>query len=126
MQSESSLSAHLRILASRLDARLFRNQVGHYTIQGGRKITTGLGVGSPDLVGWKTVEITPDLVGRRLAIFVGIEVKTGKRKLSPKQAAWIKAIGEAGGISAVARETGDAMDILSLEGARNCLRGRGK
>ena len=125
MQREGTLSQHLRILASKLDARLFRNQVGTYKIDGGRWITTGLGVGSPDDIGWKTLEITPEMVGSRVAVFVGIEVKkVGGRKPSEKQKAWGKAIKAAGGIYAVAWNIDDAMAVLSTEGARKCLRER--
>ena len=35
--------------------------------------------GWPDLCGWETIEITPDMVGERLAVFLAVEVKaTGK------------------------------------------------
>jgi len=122
MQSEGALSRHLRILASKLEARLFRNQIGHYTIQGGRKITTGLGVGSPDLVGWLALEITPEMVGCRVAVFVGIEVKTGRRKATAKQSAWLATIRAAGGLAMVARSEADALEVLTWEGARKCLR----
>ena len=119
--NETNLSRHLRILASRLEARLFRNQVGHYTIEGGRKITTGLGVGSPDLVGWKTLEITPEMVGKSVAVFAGIEVKSGHRKASPKQESWIAAIRAAGGIACVARNADEVQAVLSDAGARQFL-----
>lgn len=40
--------------------------------------------GWPDLVGWDTIEITSDMVGQKIAVMVGEEVKaTGK--LSPAQ-----------------------------------------
>lgn len=35
--------------------------------------------GWPDLCGWETIEITPEMVGQKIAVFVGLEVKaTGK------------------------------------------------
>ena len=35
--------------------------------------------GWPDLCGWTEVEITPDMVGRKIAVFTAVEVKvTGK------------------------------------------------
>jgi len=33
--------------------------------------------GWPDLFGWRTVTITPDMVGQRLAVVRGVEVKAG-------------------------------------------------
>lgn len=39
----------------------------------------GVPDGFPDLAGWTTVEVTPDMIGQRLAVFTGEEVKaTGK------------------------------------------------
>jgi hypothetical protein len=31
--------------------------------------------GWPDLAGWETIEITPDMVGSKIAVFLGEEVK---------------------------------------------------
>ena len=39
--------------------------------------------GMPDLIGWTETEITPDMVGQRVAIFTGIEIKTGRQKIKP-------------------------------------------
>lgn len=40
--------------------------------------------GFPDMIGWQTVEITPEMVGQKIAVFTGVEVKaTGD--LSPEQ-----------------------------------------
>lgn len=39
--------------------------------------------GWPDLCGWTEVEITPDMVGQRVAVFTGVEVKvTGRLRKS--------------------------------------------
>jgi len=43
----------------------------------------GMDDGMPDLIGWTSVEITPDMVGHKVAIFTGIEIKTGKQKINP-------------------------------------------
>lgn len=38
-----------------------------------------------DLTGWTSVQITPDMVGQRMAVFTGIEIKTsGKRSKEQK------------------------------------------
>ena len=53
--------------------------------------------GWPDLCGWTEVEITPDMVGQRVAVFTGVEVKvTGK--LSKSQAKFRDIITRMGGI----------------------------
>lgn len=42
--------------------------------------------GWPDLCGWETVVITPDMVGKRMALFLAVEVKaTGKLSLEQKK-----------------------------------------
>lgn len=35
--------------------------------------------GFPDVIGWDTVEITPDMVGQKIAVFVGDEYKATGR-----------------------------------------------
>lgn len=45
----------------------------------------GMPEGFPDLAGWTEIEITPDMIGRKIAVFTAVEVKTGKLKLSDKQ-----------------------------------------
>jgi hypothetical protein len=59
--------------------------------------------GWPDLCGWETVEITPDMVGKYVAVFVGEEVKlTGK--LSKEQAKFRDVLTEMGGIFRIHRD----------------------
>jgi hypothetical protein len=41
--------------------------------------------GWPDLTGWQTVEITPDMVGQKVAIFTGVEVKAPGDRMRPDQ-----------------------------------------
>lgn len=45
----------------------------------------GMPEGWPDLTGWTEIEITPEMVGQKVAVFSVVEVKTGKLKLSDKQ-----------------------------------------
>ena len=42
----------------------------------------GAPAGFPDTCGWDSIVITPDMVGQRIAVFVGEEYKTGRLKLS--------------------------------------------
>jgi hypothetical protein len=58
--------------------------------------------GWPDLVGWETIEITPDMVGQLIAVFIGEEVKvTGK--LSEQQSRFGALLKRMGGIFRVHR-----------------------
>jgi hypothetical protein len=79
--------------------RLFRNNVGLATTANGHTIRYGLCKGSSDLIGWTTVEITPDMVGKKIAIFTAVELKTKHVKLSPEQANFIAQVNAAGGIA---------------------------
>ncbi len=127
MTREASISAKIRLAAPHHNARLFRNQVGQYFIHdekgeihvvGGKKvrgrwIKYGLGKGSPDLIGWKTVKITPEMVGEKIAIFIVVEVKREGKTPRRNQKAWIQAIETAGGLAGVARSVDDAKKIIN-------------
>ena len=74
--SETTLQQQIRLaLGQRPDLRLFRNQVGQLPDpRSGRWVQFGLAKGSSDLIGFKTVEITPEMVGEKVAVFCSIEV----------------------------------------------------
>ncbi len=42
--------------------------------------------GTPDYIGMASVTVTPDMVGKKVALFFGIEVKRPGKKLRPLQA----------------------------------------
>ena len=96
------------------DIRLFRNNVGmgwcgkvviyqgdRIILRNPRPLQAGLHKGSADLIGWKTVTVTPEMVGQKLAVFLSVEVKTQKGRLSAEQKTWLKNVSEAGGIALV-------------------------
>lgn len=76
-----------------------------------RPVRFGLAIGSPDLVGWKSVTITKEMVGQKLAVFVGIEVKAGRNKATEKQAKFLQVLKEDGGVCGVARSEDEAKKI---------------
>lgn len=70
--------------------------------------------GSADWIGWQSIVVTPEHVGKRLAVFVGIEAKRAEGgTLQPNQREFIRALSEAGGIAGVARNAEDAERILN-------------
>ncbi len=81
--------------------RIFRNNTGSVVTQDGRFITFGLCVGSSDLIGWTEIEITPEMVGQKLAVFTAVEVKKKGKKPSKEQLNFIRIVSEAGGIAKV-------------------------
>ena len=112
---ETDLQQRIRLaLGTHPHTRLFRNQVGSLPDpRTGRLVTFGLARGSADLIGWRTVTVTPDMVGTRLAVFCSIEVKTATGKLRPEQQAWLGVVRGAGGIAGVARSVTDALQIMT-------------
>ena len=84
---ETVLQQNIRLaLGQEKNLRLFRNQVGQLPDpRTGRYIQFGLAKGSSDLIGFKTVKVTPDMVGQEIAQFVSLEIKTETGKLTKMQ-----------------------------------------
>ena len=104
-------------ISRRADVRMFRNNVGQgwqgqvvsrelgaVVIQNARPLNAGLCVGSSDLIGWKTITITPDMVGQQVAVFVAAEVKTASGKVTNEQQNFLNKVTEAGGLAVVVRD----------------------
>lgn len=133
MGGESKIQTDIRDKLSNGRVRLFRNTVGQglmiahkhsFTAQaiitkvidlvrslGGhaQRIRFGLAVGSGDLIGYQTVVITPEMVGKQVAVFLSCEVKTEKGAIREEQFRWAAHINSVGGIAVIVR---------SLEAAR--------
>jgi len=116
--AETDLQQRIRLaVGMHADLRLFRNQVGQLPDpRTGRPVQFGLARGSADLIGWRTLVVTPDMVGQRIAVFTSVEVKTPTGRLTPAQHAWLGAVRAAGGIAGVARSVADAFTITSIDG----------
>lgn len=97
-----------------LNCRLWRNDNGAYCSPSGTWVRYGLGRGTPDLVGYRSIRVTPDMVGKRVAVFVGIECKMpGKRKNATKeQKAFIKQVNDEGGIGMIVESVDEAFEEL--------------
>ena len=89
-----------------------KNTDGSITIYEPRRFQTGLPVGFPDLFGYKSITVTPDMVGRKIAQFAYIEVKTPKGKASKEQKEMHAQLDEAGAIGGVAHSAEEALKIL--------------
>ncbi len=112
---ETTLQQKIRLaLGTRDNTRLFRNQCGALPDpRTGRLVTFGLARGSADLIGWRTIVVTPDMVGQRIAVFTSIEVKTPTGRIAPAQQHWLQAVRSAGGLAGVARSVSDAQHLLA-------------
>jgi len=111
--SEQRIQQEIRIACSTGNTRLFRNNTGTLRDQHGRPVSFGLAKGSADLIGWRTVTVTPDMVGQQVAVFLSIEVKTATGRLRPEQQQWLDAVQSAGGIAGIARSVPDALQLVA-------------
>ena len=105
---ETDLQQRIRLACSRGPVRLWRNNTGVLRDQHGRPVTFGLAKGSSDLIGYRTVTVTPDMVGQRIAVFASLEVKTATGRVSAEQQQWLEVVAAAGGIAGVVRSVEDA------------------
>lgn len=88
---------------------------GDVLIQNARFFHAGLCTGSSDLIGFKSVEITPEMVGKKIAVFTAAEVKTSSGKASPEQIAFINMVNKFGGIGFIARNEKEALEFINVK-----------
>ena len=96
MTPEAKASDNVRLRASVFGSRLFRNNSGVLINEVGVPVRFGLGneskklnkeFKSSDYIGFTPVTITPDMVGKQVAVFTAIEVKAAGfkiKKIYPK------------------------------------------
>lgn len=114
--SETAILARVRVALSAAGAKVFRNQCGALYNKEGRLVTFGLGTGSSDLIGYHSVLVTDDMVGKRVAIFLAVEVKSPDGRATEAQRHFLETVEMAGGIAMLVRAPEDAVSGLS---ARN-------
>ena len=110
--SEHEIQQRIRLACGRGTVRLWRTNTGALVDQQGRFVRIGLCKGSSDLIGLRALEITPELVGQRLAQFVPLEIKTGSGPVSPEQRTFLCLVQELGGVAAVCRSIEQARAVL--------------
>lgn len=102
--SESKAIGLIMLGASREGGRLFRNNCGTLINDRGRPVTFGVAnPGGSDLIGWQSVIVTPEMVGKKIAIFTAREIKMGRTKVTANQQAFIDAVNAAGGDAKIIR-----------------------
>lgn len=118
---ETDVVHKIMLALSPLRCTTFKNVRGlFYTLDKKRKVRAGLlADGSSDLIGFKRVKVTQDMIGQTIAVFLAVEVKTEataktkKTYAAPEQKDFIAFVREAGGIAGVARSPEDAKKIVS-------------
>lgn len=112
--------------ASDLEAVTFRNNVAKawvgvvtqktpdlLVLRNYRVLHAGLVVGSSDAIGWKSVVVTPEMVGKRVAVFTALETKVPKTgRLSDDQLRFLSAARNAGAFAGVVRQANDVDQLL--------------
>ncbi len=119
MSSESAAQNAIRLEYARRGYNLFRNNNGVLKNENGVPVRYGLAnetkeenkiYKSSDLIGWRTVTVTPEMVGRTVAIFCTFEAKPSDwrpalsgEKFDHEQAQmrWIDMVVAAGGEGAI-------------------------
>lgn len=89
-------------------ATLFRNNVGVAFQPNGQVIKYGLCKGSSDLIGWRPIDITQDMVGKTIAQFIAVEVKTKTGRPTKEQINFLHQLDKAGGCAILAKSPEDA------------------
>lgn len=119
--SESRVQSLVRLAAPAAGMRLFRNNVGVLKDERGVPIRYGLANDSPalnkrlkssDLIGWRRLPITPEMVGYVVAQFVAIECKregwkpSATDKHEAAQGAWLALVTADGGYAKFVTDPG--------------------
>lgn len=137
--NEADIQREVMMELSRMGAVVWRNNTGAYVgwdtvrkclamLRQGRiaacikylkslyPIKGGLCVGSSDLIGFTQVEITSNMVGQTVSVFVAVEVKSSTGKLSKDQKNFLNTVNANGGIGFVARRKEDVKKFLTKTG----------
>ena len=131
--SEKAIINEILTRASKLGRRLFRNNTGkawigestHYkhsqfvkvlagtvVINNARRIDFGIpSEGGSDIIGWTPVLITQEMIGKTLAVFTAIEVKTPNVYASPTQKNFLQAVMKDGGKAGIARSADEGIKV---------------
>lgn len=112
--SETSLLKEIHLAVSTTTTRLFRNNCGRLRSSDGQWVQFGLCPGSSDLIGFKSVKVTPEMVGQRVAIFAALEVKSTKGRATPEQWNFIDTVATYGGLAGVVRSLEEARQVLNI------------
>ena len=115
LKLEDQVQSELRLkIAKEGRTVVFRNNCGAMADATGRVVRYGLAndsarvnelIKSHDLIGWTRTVITPDMVGKTVAVFTSIECKREgwtpnlNDKREHAQRMWAKAVTESGGIA---------------------------
>lgn len=123
--SGTNLNNSIRLALSRVSI-LFKNnrgkgwfgkgakmRDGSVLIPAPRWLEFGLVNGASDSIGWTPKVITPDMVGKTVAVFTGIDGKFGKDTASDEQKIFVANVLRDGGIAGFARTENEARALVA-------------
>jgi hypothetical protein len=84
-------------------------------IRNARILHAGLCEGSSDLIGWRSLIITPDMVGERIAVFAALEVKSKTGRATAGQKNFCDRVIQAGGLAGIVKSLDDAKKALAID-----------
>ncbi len=125
----SDLVARVRLAIGGMDGvRVFRNNTGLgwvgemdkarskmpllIALRNPRPLHAGLVVGGSDLIGIRSVVVTPDMVGQKHGLFLAAECKDGSGRVTPEQQTFLDFVRVYGGIAGVVRSAEDAVRLI--------------
>lgn len=85
---------------------------GTVVIKKPRRVKSGH-VGMSDLLGFTQVTITPEMVGRKFAVFTAVEGKTEKVKVTKEQNNFIRMVNQMGGIGVIAKKLDHLFEAMN-------------
>lgn len=91
-----------------------RVEPGDVVVRQARVLHAGLCKGSSDLIGWRSVLITPDMAGSVIAVFSAVEVKGPKGRATTDQVNFTNNVIKAGGLACIAKSPEEARQGLGL------------
>lgn len=118
--SERRIQSEIMLAAGEHGLTVWRNNVGtgwagevqklkdgSILIRNPRPLHAGLCKGSSDLIGLRSVTVTPEMVGQTLAQFAAIEVKQPGKCPAAHQRRFLDFVRQSGGVAVVARSPED-------------------
>lgn len=113
-KSEKEIQSGIMVALSNAHCLIWRNTIGMLKDAKGHFIRYGIGgAGGSDLLGYLPIHITADMVGRKMGIFVAVEVKRPGKKPTPEQENFLRVVRENGGLAGMATSVEEALSIIN-------------
>lgn len=111
---EQPLLKRIMLKWSRGPTRLWRNNCGQLQDKDGRWVRFGVAnPGGSDLIGFHTITVTPEMVGRKLAVFTALEVKQPRGRVRPEQQTFVDLVRSRGGFAGIVRSVDEVNKVLT-------------